>query len=221
MGLFDSRDGTSESGSTAEVAKILGAAVVLVVDAWALARSAAAMVLGFASFDPDLRLEGVVCNRVGGTAHTVWISEALASDARLAGVHFLGGLGKNTAMAIPERHLGLRVPGERQQHFHGVYQKIAAAVEASLDLDRLLELAKRPGTSSSITPRPAPDKAGSGERLVGERCRIGVFRDEAFCFYYHDNLRLLERAGATLVPVSPLRDQQLPEALDGLYIGGG
>ena len=94
MGLFDGMDGLSDAGSTAQVAKLVGAHVVLVLDAWALARSAAAMALGYELFDPDLSLAGIVCNRVGGQAHAQWIADGIAADHRLDRVKFLGGLPK-------------------------------------------------------------------------------------------------------------------------------
>ena len=223
MGLFDGRDGKTDSGSTAEIAKLLGAPVVLVLDAWALARSAAAMLLGYVLFDGALRVEAVVCNKVGGESHALWIGDALAAEERLAGVRFLGGLPKANSVAVHERHLGLAMPHEMPED---QVRKLAALVERNLDVGAVHELAG--------TARPGGEGEGEGEAREAREARapgeagtpvatvtIGVVRDAAFCFYYEDNLLLLEQAGATLVTVSALHDAELPPGLDGLLIGGG
>jgi cobyrinic acid a,c-diamide synthase len=201
MGLFDGSEGRSDRGSTAEMAKLLGLPVVLVIDASAMARSAAALIHGFASFDPDLRIAGVILNNVGGEAHAEMIREAVAGD-----VPILGAIPRAADLTVPERHLGLHLPDEaRQDHA----ERLASLVEAHVNLDKLLEAAH--------AERPAPPPAvGTPEPIA----RIGVARDEAFCFYYADNLELLEQAGAELVEFSPIADP-LPADLDGLYIGGG
>ncbi|HET6571540.1 MAG TPA: cobyrinate a,c-diamide synthase [Solirubrobacterales bacterium] len=201
MGLFDGSEGGSDRGSTAEMTKMLGLAVVLVIDASAMARSAAALIHGFASFDPDLRMAGVILNNVGSEAHAEMIREAVAGD-----VPILGAIPRAADMAVPERHLGLHLPHEARRDYA---EQLASLVEAHVDLDRMLEAAR--------TERPAlPVAAATPEPTA----RIGVARDEAFCFYYADNLELLEQAGAELVEFSPIADP-LPADLDGLYIGGG
>ncbi len=201
MGLFDGSDGGSDRGSTAEMAKMLGLPVLLVIDASAMARSAAALIQGFAGFDPDLRICGVILNNVGGEAHAEMIREAVAED-----VPILGAIPRAADLSMPERHLGLHLPYEARRDYA---EQLASLVEAHVDLDRLLEAAP--------TGRPAPPAAVA---TPAPSARIGVARDEAFCFYYADNLELLEQAGAELVEFSPLADP-LPAGLDGLYIGGG
>jgi cobyrinic acid a,c-diamide synthase len=204
MGLFDGSDSREETGSTAEMAKWLGAAVVLVIDASALARSAAALVHGYASFDGALRVEAVIANRVGSAAHAELIAAALENGPPLA-----GWLCSDTEVAIPERHLGLRLPGSPGTGDH--VPALVEAVERGVDLDLLLAVTKG--------ERPAP-AVGAVPATPSARARIGVARDEAFSFYYEDNFALLRAAGAELVEFSPLRDE-LPAGLGGLYIGGG
>jgi cobyrinic acid a,c-diamide synthase len=201
MGLFDGSEGGSDRGSTAEMAKLLGLPVVLVVDASAMARSAAALVHGFTSFDPDLRVAGVILNNVGGDAHAGMIRDAVGGA-----VPILGAIPRAADLVVPERHLGLHLPHETQSDY---VEQLASLIEQCVDLERLLEL----GLTERRPLRPAPT---STQPIA----RIGVARDEAFCFYYADNLELLQGAGAELVEFSPTGDP-LPADLDGLYIGGG
>lgn len=205
MGCFDGA-GAGGEGSTAEAARWLGAPVLLVVDARAQARSAAAVVRGFEVFDPDLRIAGVVLNRMGGAAHARLVAEAIGAACRAAPV---GSLADDPALALPERHLGL-VTAPEGRLTPRWRDRLAAAVEAGLDLDRLLALAG---------PLPAPAAEAPPAPAAG-RVRIGVARDEAFQFYYPENLGRLAAAGAELVPWSPLADPAPPE-VDGLYLGGG
>jgi cobyrinic acid a,c-diamide synthase len=209
MGLFDGYDGRSESGSTAEMAKWLGLPVLLVVDARSMARSAAALVQGFENFDPGLGFAGVAFNRIGSERHLRYLREALADTVRMP---CLGGFGRDEAVSVPERHLGL-VTAEDHPLDARRLARLAAMVETGLDVDGLLsalpEVAADPETAAL---HPAPSSAPA---------RIGVARDRAFCFYYEDNLERLERCGARLVPFSPLADRELPPDLDGLYFGGG
>lgn len=201
MGLFDGSEGASERGSSAEMAKLLGLPVVLVVDASAMARSAAALIHGFASFDPDLRIAGAILNNVGGEAHAEMIRQAVAGS-----VPILGAIPSVPDLAVPERHLGLHLPHEARQDY---VQTLASLVDAHIEIDELLQ------TGRIARPQPPP-ATGPGPR----RARVGVAHDEAFCFYYAENLELLQQAGAELVEFSPIRDP-LPGDLDGLYIGGG
>lgn len=201
MGIFDGSEGKSDRGSTAEMAKLLGLPVTLVIDASAMARSAAALIHGFASFDPDLRIAGVILNNVGGDVHAEMIRDAVGE-----GVPVLGAIPRVPDLVMPERHLGLHLPHEAHQDYVG---QLATLIEAHVDVDRLLEV--------SPIERPTPPPAVAAPSSTA---RIGVARDEAFCFYYADNLELLEQAGAELVEFSPI-DDPLPEGLDGLYIGGG
>ncbi len=206
MGVFDGLSGADEAGSTAQMAKWLGIPVLLVVDARSMARSAAAVALGFARFDPDLPLGGIVFNRVGSPGHARMLEEAMAS---IPDVPLLGCLPREEGLSMPSRHLGLvtaedfALTGER-------VDRLADWVEDHLDLDDLIEAA----------PRLRPARPVSPARTAG-RVRIGVARDEAFCFYYEENLRILESLGAELLSFSPLRDRSLPEGVQGLYLGGG
>jgi cobyrinic acid a,c-diamide synthase len=206
MGLFDGVAGDSDRGSTAEIARWLDLPVLLVVDAGAMARSAAAVVQGFRDFDPHLRLAGVVFNRVGGDAHLELLRAALAA-ASLPPCR--GGFPFDPRLAIPERHLGLLTAAETNIDADA----LADAAERYLDVDAILgEMSN--GTHSAATTSAAV--AGRGDDVI-----IAVARDEAFSFYYSENLELLARAGATLVEFSPLHDARLPRGASGLYLGGG
>lgn len=202
MGLFDGWSSTSLEGSAAELALLLDAPVLLVVDASGMARTAAAVVHGLATFDPRVRVAGVVFNKVGGPGHTRILAEAMGSG----GVPVLGGLPSRPDIAVPERHLGLVAADLVAKEGH--VEALAAWAEEWLDLDALVGLAA-PVAVEGVAPRG-----------TGVRARIGVARDAAFHFYYPDNLDLLEEAGAEIVPFSPLADGRLPD-VDGLYLGGG
>jgi cobyrinic acid a,c-diamide synthase len=201
MGLFDGSDGKSERGSTAEMAKLLGLPVLLVIDASAMARSAAALIHGYTSFDPDLRVAGVILNNVGGEIHADMIRDAVAGA-----VPILGALPRAKGLVVPERHLGLHLPHEARTDY---VEQLATLIETHIDLDALLRNSVIERLQAIAAPPPLPPRA-----------RLAVARDEAFCFYYADNLELLEQAGAELVPFSPI-DEPLPENIDGIYIGGG
>ncbi|HKW93921.1 MAG TPA: cobyrinate a,c-diamide synthase [Methylomirabilota bacterium] len=205
MGCFDGLEATSDEGSTAQVAKWLDAPVVLVVDAQAQARSAAAVVLGFERLDPDMNLAAVIANRVGGSAHARGIRDAVSACCR---AQVVGALPHDAQVALAERHLGLVTAGEGGLT-ENKRARLAEAIERGVDLDRLLELAG-----------PAPTSIERAEPAPLSTVRIGVAHDAAFCFYYRDNLALLRAAGAELVYWSPLADGGLP-AVDGLYLGGG
>lgn len=204
MGLFDGVSGDSEEGSSAQLGKWLDLPVLLVVDARAQARSFAALVKGFCDFDPELKFVGVIANRVGSDRHKQLLQQAIESTAGLPPL--LGCLPRREEIVLPERHLGL-VTAEDLQGDHA--NKLADWVEQSLDLAWLQQF-----IASDVA-------AESPLRPVEKKLRIGIARDRAFCFYYPENLRLLEAAGAELVEFSPLTDQKLPENLAGLYFGGG
>ena len=209
MGLFDGYDGRSEAGSTAQMAKWLGLPVVLMVGARSMARSAAALVQGFERFDEGLLYAGVMFNHLGSDRHLRYLQEAMEGHVHMP---VLGGLLRDEAIAIPERHLGL-VTREDHDLSAKSQARLAELIEARMDLDALLE------TLPDIAlPTVA---AGESATNASTRARIGVARDAAFCFYYADNLDMLAAAGAQLVFFSPLTDARLPEDLDGLYFGGG
>jgi cobyrinic acid a,c-diamide synthase len=204
MGLFDGVDGKSEAGSTAEIAKWLGLPVVLVVDASAMARSAAALVRGFESFDPALKVAGVIFNNVGGAAHYQMLSDAVTMSANAVP---LGYLPRDERIHITERYLGLVTAGENLLP-DSMLSLLGELAECHIDLDQLLAC--------------AADGCAKGTRdLSAGSIRLGVARDKAFCFYYEDNLDVLREAGAEIVEFSPLEDSVLPTALDALYFGGG
>ncbi len=222
MGLFDGYDGSTESGSTAEMAKWLGIPVILTVNARSMARSAAAVILGFASFDPALRIAGVIFNQIGGDGHLNYLKEAM--EACLPRVPVLGGIPREEAIQIPERHLGLVTADEvvLDRHWR---QKITGIVEQHVDMDALLTAVEySPGERMTI--RMGAEASG-GVLMSPRDCRgdspvsIAVARDAAFCFYYQDNLELLADAGATPVFFSPLAGDRIPEGVSGLYLGGG
>ncbi|HLH75256.1 MAG TPA: cobyrinate a,c-diamide synthase [Candidatus Binataceae bacterium] len=206
MGLFDGAAPDTEIGSSAEVAKWLAAPVLLVVDASGLARTLAATVLGFQHFDAELHLAGVICNQVGSRGHL----DLLRQVPTVAPV--MGGLPRDPEHAFPERHLGLRTASRRAvaEELFAAWGELAAhwcdldAIEMQARNAPALEWSDEAGLEPPATPR----------------CRIGLARDDAFHFYYEDNLRQLRAAGAELVPFSPISDTHLP-AVDGLYIGGG
>lgn len=208
MGLFDGASPTSEEGSTAEIAKWLEAPVALVVDAGGMARSVAALVAGFAHFDPALRVAGVIANRVGSRGHAELLQKALRSSS------FLGALPRDAAARFPERHLGLRTADE-QVLPESLLDAWGAVAAEWIRVDVLLDLAR---SAPALTL--ADELTLSNARPGSFRARIGIAHDEAFHFYYLDNLRRLEAHGAKLVRFSPLRDARLPE-VDGLYLGGG
>ena len=205
MGCFDGADPTSDDGSTAQVAKWLHAPVVLVIDASAQARSSAAVVRGFESFDPDLGVAAIIANRLGGEAHARLIREAMRGSCR---AELVGGIPRDPALELPERHLGLVtaiegvLTGERRE-------RLATTIERSVDLDRLLAIA---------SPLPSGGVAAPIEGAL--RASIGVAHDAAFQFYYRENLDLLRAAGAEIVFWSPLADRDAPDVA-GFYFGGG
>lgn len=211
MGLYDGKDGTTETGSSAEIAKLLKLPVVLVLDAGKTARSIAAMVLGFELFDPELFLAGVMLNRVAGDRHFRMLEAAIQSACKTP---VLGWLPREPAVAIPERHLGLQTveEGGAGEALETLIDTLASLAEKHLDLSRLLKLQCGLEEMSGTLPACAN---------TVDRIRIGIARDPAFSFYYEDNFDLLQQNGADLVPFSPMHDRRLPEDLDALYLGGG
>ena len=200
MGLFDGASGRGELASTAHVAKLLRAPIVLVVDAAAMARSVAAIVHGYATFDPDVDVAGVILNRVGSPWHVELLREALAPLE----VPVLGALPREEAIATPERHLGLVPVAEREPRAREAIATLAAAVAAGCDLDAVLALARRVPELPGEPWRPDPPSSGSGgpSRL---RARIAVAGGPAFSFHYTENLELLEAAGRRARDLRPAR----------------
>jgi len=206
MGLFDGVTGSSEEGSTAEIAKLLDLPIVLVVDAGNSARSIAAVIRGFETFDSKLRFAGVVLNRVAGDGHFRVLEAAIRQSSV---VPVLGWLPVEADAAIPERHLGLHTAAE------GISASISTLTRLGnrLDIEQLLNATacnQRFETASIVTTAP---------KYKG--IRVGIARDRAFSFYYEDNLDLLRENGAEIVEFSPIADSALPENLHALYFGGG
>ena len=230
MGLFDGAGqhqgvGNHEASfrddfaSTAHVARLLGAPVVLVVDASGVSSSVAALLHGFATFDPQTHLGGVIFNQVGSDYH----AHLLTAAAERAGVPVLGAIRRLDALAVPSRHLGLIPAAERGGDALAVVDALSAAVAASVDLDAVLKLARtaRPlpvrETHATQTHNPAM------ERTVAPRSpvTIAVAGGPAFTFGYAEHPELLAAAGADVAVFDPLRDEKLPDGAAGLVIGGG
>jgi cobyrinic acid a,c-diamide synthase len=207
MGLFDGAVGDSETGSSAEIAKKLGLPVILVIDARSMARSVAPLIKGFTEFDRDLQFGGIIFNRVGSDKHRQILIDAAKT---VTDIEILGFLNKDTSLSFPERHLGL-APFYENPEFKSKLSGFADLFNKTIELNSLLNVFKV-NQSEEYFPE---------EKDRTSLVRIGVAIDEAFGFYYQDNLRLLRQAGADLLTFSPLKDQKLPLALDGLYIGGG
>jgi cobyrinic acid a,c-diamide synthase len=211
MGLFDGSDGKSDIGSSAQIARLLRLPVVLVVDASKSARSLAAVLLGFESFDRNLPLAGVILNRVAGEFHYQMLRDAIESSCE---TDILGWLPLEPSIIIPERHLGLHTASEQSADSQAAMrQSLAMIANRQLDLDKLLRL-KCGLELKEFTSR----RAASNPQ---DKIRIGVPSDAAFSFYYEDNLDLLRERGAEIVRFSPLSDSSLPPDLDSLYFGGG
>lgn len=206
MGLFDGFSGKDESGSTAQMAKWLDIPLFLVIDARSMARSAAAIALGFSQFDKDLPISGIIFNRIASEGHAEIIQEAMSMSSELT---VLGYLPREEGLEIPSRHLGL-VTDEDFSMDQRRIESLAHWIESNLELDRLMTTIQ--GRTPDPTPRPLNRKG---------KIKIGLARDEAFCFYYPENLRLLREAGAELIPFSPIHEKKLPEGIAGLIFGGG
>lgn len=212
MGLYDGRSGLGAEGSTAEIARWLRAPVLLVLDISRVAQSAGAIALGFQEFDHDVQIIGVVLNNVANTTHLARATEAVETGA---GLPVFGHLTTNPAITIPEVHPSLLPAGERDS-LQVKLDRTRAEIEAAIDIDALLKAASaawplQTNGGTGLFPLSPPQR----------RARIAVFADEAFDLYQPDNLDLLAAWGAELVPVSPLRDDALPEGIDGIYAGPG
>ncbi|MFB6262326.1 MAG: cobyrinate a,c-diamide synthase [Bradymonadaceae bacterium] len=207
MGLYDGIGPGERIGSTAEMASLLGLPVVLVIDAWTASRSVGAVAEGFVAFESDVDVAGVVLNRVASEAHRETAVRAVRDGA---GVPVLGAIPRDERATIPERHLGLHRPSELD--VEPQLEALGRLVAAHVDLDRLSEEVAEPVAEPPDTADPA--------RRVDADVRIGVPVDRAFSFYYRHNFDLLRQNGAELVQFSTFTDD-LPDDLDGLYIGGG
>jgi len=204
MGLFD-----GGNGSAARLATLLDIPVILVVDVRSAAESVAAVIKGFETLDPEVRVAGVILNRVGSERHHRMIGDAVKKHCR---AEIIGAIPRDAAITLPSRHLGLHMGTE----VHINRQRLVELMEQNLDLDRLQELGQQSKTLKNHNPEPVTHNPEPANAV-----RLGVAWDEAFCFYYQDNLDMLKDAGAEIVIFSPLHDKTLPENLGGIYLGGG
>ena len=220
MGLFDGATGHNDTASTAHVARLLNAPVVLILNCASTSRSIAAIAHGYRTFDPRIQIAGVVLNRVGSDRHLELLTQALAPLE----LPILGVLRRQDNISIPDRHLGL-IPTAEMSDLDGIIERLAHLGETCFDWGKLLPLMK------SLHP-PAPSPLVEGEQVLhpsplgrgagGEgKIRIAIAQDRAFSFYYADNLDLFRELGAELIPWSPISDRKLPENVQGLYFGGG
>ncbi|CAL9404522.1 Hydrogenobyrinate a,c-diamide synthase [Streptomyces sp. enrichment culture] len=243
MGLYDGVAGEGELASTAQVAKLLRAPVVLVVDASSQSRSVAALVHGFVSWDPEVRIGGVILNKVASDRHEALLREAVDS----VGLPVLGVLRRAAPVETPSRHLGLVPVAERGSDAVDAVTAMAAMVADGCDLEALVGLARTAGALSCAgweagevlassppppLPVPSPGAAAPGPPLSamngprpqapdGLKARVAVAGGAAFTFSYAEHAELLAAAGAEVVTFDPLRDEELPEGTAGLVIGGG
>jgi cobyrinic acid a,c-diamide synthase len=236
MGMFDGASGRGELASTAQVAKLLQAPVLLVLDASAMARSAAAIVHGYRTFDPDVNVAGVIFNRVGSDHHEQLLREAI-DDLGPPTPPVLGALRRDERIATPERHLGLVPAGEREPAARAALEALAEAMGRYTDLEAIERVARGApelaGASWSPWPADAPGAGVSGAGAPGagapeaeapthaEGARIALAAGPAFSFHYEENLELLRAAGAELAPFDPLSDEALPEDACALLLAGG
>ncbi|MFE1958312.1 cobyrinate a,c-diamide synthase [Streptomyces sp. NPDC059479] len=219
MGLYDGASGQGELASTAQVSKLLRAPVVLVVDASSQSRSVAALVHGFASWDPEVRIGGVILNKVATDRHERLLRDALDES----GVPVMGVLRRTEQVGTPSRHLGLVPVAERRAEAMAAMRELAGRVRAGCDLTALLALARSAPpldtraweAGASAVPVASVASARRGRPV------IAMAGGSAFTFSYAEHTELLTAAGADVVPFDPLRDEQLPEGTRGLVIGGG
>jgi len=206
-GLFDGLD-VEGSDSNAALAKLLSAPVVLVIDTNGMTRGIAPLINGYLDFDRKVNVGGVILNKVGGARHETKLRTALE---RYTDIEVLGAVGRNQALEIPERHLGL-VPANESRNADEAIARLSAAISDGVDIDRVIEIARAADATIPVaTERPA---------ATNYNVRIAIARDAAFNFYYQDDLEAFAEAGAELVPFDTLNDNALPKA-DGLFVGGG
>jgi len=208
MGLYDGME-VDGKGSTADLARLIEAPVILIIDTGNMTRSIAPLILGFKNFEPDVNIAGVILNKVSGPRHE---SKLRAAIERYCDVEVVGAIPRSSEIGIIQRHLGLK-PAKEDEAAMATIASIGTLIESHVDLDKLVNIAK----AARILPEIAAAAAAHPTPTV----RIGIARDRAFTFYYPENIEALEAAGAELVPFSPMYDEHLPLDLNGLYIGGG
>ncbi|MDH5655171.1 MAG: hydrogenobyrinic acid a,c-diamide synthase (glutamine-hydrolyzing) [Spirochaetia bacterium] len=209
-GLFDGID-TEGSDSTSALARHLEAPVLLVVDCYKMTRGIAPLIQGYLNFEKDLKIY-LILNNVAGIRHEQKLRDAVShySDAEI-----LGCIYRNPSLEIDERHLGLVPSTEMSQESETMIALLGESIEENVNIDRIIEIAQ-----SIQEPTFLKDSIPSSSAAVTKNIRIGVAKDQAFTFYYPENLEALEECGADLIPFSPLNDTHLPD-VDAVYIGGG
>jgi cobyrinic acid a,c-diamide synthase len=223
MGLFDGKDDNNSpntpSGSTAHIAKVLKLPIILIVDAKAMAQSAGAIVYGFERFAPDVKIAGVIFNRVGSERHFYMLKQAVEDRCN---ANVLGYIPRDEEISLPERHLGLVMAGDRvvSGQWSVVSKRLVSLIERFVDIKGILRIANcglRIADSKSKIQRPIHWMGAPKSEII----RIAVAMDDAFCFYYQENLDMLKELGAELVFFSPLKNKRLPKGIKGIYLGGG
>lgn len=209
MGLFDSLDVEGE-GSNAALARLLGTPVILVMDVRGMTRTTVPLIMGLQRFEAGLNIVGVILNKVAGARHETRLREVIG---HYLDIPVVGAVRRDRRMELDERHLGL-IPANEASQVEAILARIAETVAEQVDLAAIRALA---ATAPALPPCTAGGHPVTGERKT---VRIGIAKDAAFGFYYPDDLEALERAGAELVPFSPIADRRLP-GVDGLFIGGG
>ncbi len=209
MGFYDGKEATSDRGSTAEISILTQSPVILVLNCQSMARSAAAIVKGFQLFHQDVRISGVIANKVGSVGHYQIVKKAIEQECRIP---VIGYLKREDEIEIPERHLGL-VPSVARGELEPLFSRLADLVTETIDLDQLWEIAQ-------TKPLQVEQRLFTAKSEPGQ-VTIAIAKDPAFHFYYPENIELLESYGARCVYFSPLAGETVPEGADGLYIGGG
>lgn len=212
MGMFDGKNPLTDEGSTADIGRILGAPIVLIVNIASMARSAAAIVKGFQQFGQGDNIVGVIANRAGSEGHYKMVKQAIEQEC---GIPVLGYLPRDANIELPERHLGL-VPSIERGELRPFFELLAEKVTAHIDLDLLMDLAAADPIDCKSVLFTSKDQLEAPKRV-----KIAIAKDAAFHFYYPENLELLEAGGAECVFFSPLAGEEVPSDADGLYIGGG
>ncbi|KHE92179.1 MAG: cobyrinate a,c-diamide synthase [Candidatus Scalindua rubra] len=211
MGLYDGSIDSSGHGSSAHLAKVLNTPVILVVNARGVAQSAGAIVMGFKEFDREINLAGIILNNIASQNHYDCIKKAIEDSCS---VTVLGYLNKDKDITIPERHLGL-IPSEEEKINSALYEKLGQMVLETIDTDRLLDTAGAAGIF------PDYNKSIFINKNDSLNITLAIARDNAFCFYYQDDIDLFEALGAKIIQFSPLNDKYLPDDIDGIFMGGG
>lgn len=204
MGLYD---GDNIGVSTADLSKTLDLPVILIVDGSGVSSSAAAEVLGFKLYDTDVNIKGVIINKIHGERHYKLLKKPIE---KRTGIKCLGYVNRNKKFTLESRHLGL-VPSDEVEDLDKLLDEVAKSIEATVDLDQLVKIAKEVSVLTSKYQESFPTYD----------LKIAVAKDKAFNFYYEDNIDYLKRSGVNIVEFSPLMDDEVPEDIDGIYLGGG